>query len=49
MLPGAVVGERARLARVIVGPGVELAAGAEYSDVLLTRGVGDGLVATQLF
>ncbi|MFN7942337.1 MAG: NDP-sugar synthase [Thermoanaerobaculia bacterium] len=49
VLPGAVVGERARLARVIVGPGVELAAGAEYSDVLLTRGVGDGLVATQLF
>lgn len=48
VLPGGVVGERARLTRVIVGPGVEIAAGAEYRDVLLTRGAGEGVVATPI-
>lgn len=42
MLPGASVGEGARLRRVVVGEQVEVSAGSVWSEVLLTRWRADG-------
>ena len=40
LLPGAIIGSGSQLRNVVVGPNVELPAGREWSEVLLTRATG---------